>query len=463
MHASPRLFPWVFTLYICWSPWHYSGQNYGLLMMFASAAGPRSRRRETHWLRGAFIASYCMLLGSFVTGGSDDPLIFSPDCRRSSLSLAPGAWACVYHFHFPGIPADGSRAGRGAMIAPLTLAFTQFLVVCAADAAGIELQFAGSANAIQQRDSRGPAFRSIHLDHQLFPAPRSAGGRKDELARCHLFRHAACRGHRPVHSRSVAGELHFPLRFHYQLSDFCLAREYSSFHSGREVLEAARFAGLVAFGGNRCRSVAICGGFKRAVHECHCAATSVFAACVHSAGVPVFCVGLLFLWGGFDQFHFAMRTSEGNLPLLLRAASLNPYDSSVQARIATAAGFAGHKGQAAAAFERAVEINPSNVGIATCRARALIEDGRYADAYAHYQKMLDTLSARFRRAGQLWFARRAARPSRRSHRFLGKGGGSKSAAGKRAPLSGGAYDERSEFAAGRAPLERVYHLRSRAS
>ncbi len=34
MHASPRLFPWIFTLYICWSPWHYSGQNYGLLMMF---------------------------------------------------------------------------------------------------------------------------------------------------------------------------------------------------------------------------------------------------------------------------------------------------------------------------------------------------------------------------------------------------------------------------------------------
>jgi hypothetical protein len=39
LHASYRLFPWVFTLYICWSPWHYTGQNYGLLMMFARRSG----------------------------------------------------------------------------------------------------------------------------------------------------------------------------------------------------------------------------------------------------------------------------------------------------------------------------------------------------------------------------------------------------------------------------------------
>src|SRR5271155_35284 len=32
LHASYQLFPWVFTLYILWSPWHYTGQNYGLLM-----------------------------------------------------------------------------------------------------------------------------------------------------------------------------------------------------------------------------------------------------------------------------------------------------------------------------------------------------------------------------------------------------------------------------------------------
>ncbi len=44
-HLWYPLLPWLFTLYICWSPWHYTGQNYGLLMMFARRAGLTPRRR----------------------------------------------------------------------------------------------------------------------------------------------------------------------------------------------------------------------------------------------------------------------------------------------------------------------------------------------------------------------------------------------------------------------------------
>ena len=36
-HASFPLVPWIFTVYLTWSPWHYTGQNYGLLMMFRAA------------------------------------------------------------------------------------------------------------------------------------------------------------------------------------------------------------------------------------------------------------------------------------------------------------------------------------------------------------------------------------------------------------------------------------------
>ena len=46
MHASPRLFPWIFTLYIFWSPWHYTGQNFGLLMMFVRRGGADDSRRR---------------------------------------------------------------------------------------------------------------------------------------------------------------------------------------------------------------------------------------------------------------------------------------------------------------------------------------------------------------------------------------------------------------------------------
>src|SRR5271157_578244 len=38
-HLSIRALPWIFTVYLTASPWHYSGQNYGLFMMFARRAG----------------------------------------------------------------------------------------------------------------------------------------------------------------------------------------------------------------------------------------------------------------------------------------------------------------------------------------------------------------------------------------------------------------------------------------
>ena len=101
MHASPRFFPWLFTLYICWSPWHYSGQNYGLLMMFARRSGAEITPRERRWLRGAFVASYLMLLASFETGGSTDPLILSlgmPAKFTLPLRLAFGVAFMVFTF-----------------------------------------------------------------------------------------------------------------------------------------------------------------------------------------------------------------------------------------------------------------------------------------------------------------------------------------------------------------------------
>src|SRR5271168_5575466 len=66
-HLWYPLLPWIFTLYICWSPWHYTGQNYGLLMMFARRAGAAPSDAERRALRLSFMASYVMLMFSFHT------------------------------------------------------------------------------------------------------------------------------------------------------------------------------------------------------------------------------------------------------------------------------------------------------------------------------------------------------------------------------------------------------------
>ena len=127
-HVSYRLLPWVFTLYICWSPWHYSGQNYGLLMMFVRRNGATATPGERRWLYSAFIVSYLILLASFETGPSADPLILSlgiPARVTLALRIALGiAFAvCSYMAFAPLL----RRAGFRAMRAPLVLLSTQFL------------------------------------------------------------------------------------------------------------------------------------------------------------------------------------------------------------------------------------------------------------------------------------------------------------------------------------------------
>ena len=76
-HYWLRLLPWIFTIYLTWSPWHYSGQNYGLFMMFARRAGADPDKSTRRALYGAFIVSYLILFLGFHTGPSTDSLFLS--------------------------------------------------------------------------------------------------------------------------------------------------------------------------------------------------------------------------------------------------------------------------------------------------------------------------------------------------------------------------------------------------
>ena len=76
-HFWMGLLPWIFTIYITWSPWHYSGQNYGLFMMFARRAGASPDKATRQALYSAFVVSYLLLFLGFHTGHSNDPLFLS--------------------------------------------------------------------------------------------------------------------------------------------------------------------------------------------------------------------------------------------------------------------------------------------------------------------------------------------------------------------------------------------------
>src|SRR5580658_3059812 len=127
-HMWYALLPWIFTLYICWSPWHYTGQNYGLLMMFTRRAGLTPSEGERHALHLAFVASYLMLLFSFHTGPSNDTLILSLGLP-AKFTLPVRIMLGLFFLGATGW-ALSSLARRSSWITLLpstTLALTQFL------------------------------------------------------------------------------------------------------------------------------------------------------------------------------------------------------------------------------------------------------------------------------------------------------------------------------------------------
>src|SRR5271170_3465023 len=89
-HLWIRALPWVFTVYLTASPWHYSGQNYGLFMMFARRAGAQPTGNERRALYSAFLISYAILFLNFHTGLSADPLFVS-----LNIPAAVSAWAQI--------------------------------------------------------------------------------------------------------------------------------------------------------------------------------------------------------------------------------------------------------------------------------------------------------------------------------------------------------------------------------
>lgn len=60
---------WIVTIYITWSPWHYSGQNYGLAVMFLRRRGVALDRVTKRWLHASFTLSYALTFLALHSGG----------------------------------------------------------------------------------------------------------------------------------------------------------------------------------------------------------------------------------------------------------------------------------------------------------------------------------------------------------------------------------------------------------
>lgn len=379
-HVRYALVPWLFTTYILWSPWHYTGQNFGLLMMFLRRGGidvtPAIRRR----LRVAFVASYVMLMAAFNLGPSHDPMVLSLGLSvRLSLAIE---MAAAFVFVAGGLAAFVPLArrgagGRGALVAPLVLCSTQALWFVVP----IVVSWVSSLSAPQTRYSSG-MLALMHSAQYLW-----------------ITRYFAQRDAETVRPGSwniwtywgilVVGGLALFLPIPWLASYGWHADFTTSVFIVASIVNIHHFMidGVVwKLRNPRVGRVLVDTGASTAAAP----VVAVSRAARHVAGsiVRVASVAGLLVLAAVDQWRYRLAAGHTDREQLEAATRINPYDSGALLRLAQAEGQAGDAAGAERALRDAVAASPQNPTPARALTRLLIEAGRYPEAYSQAQRVL---------------------------------------------------------------------------
>jgi tetratricopeptide (TPR) repeat protein len=385
-HLWYELLPWIFTLYICWSPWHYTGQNFGLLMMFARRAGVSPTEAERRALRLSFVASYVLLMLSFHTGASGDALILSMGLA-AKFTLPTRAALALFFLGASGwaLASMARRSSLRTILPVLTLTVTQFLWFLLP--AVIELV---SGREIPQTRYSSGLLAVLHSTQYLWitsyyqkKEARAAGDSNWSFWRylvtlvaggIALFIPGPWIVSRIFHADFAASFLTFTalVNIHHFILDGAIWK-----------LRDSRVASLLLDAQEKSSS-----GVSERKNAFATAASWFTGTAPVARGVRIAIVALLFVWAGVDQLHFWWSSEATALPSLLRAAKLNPDDSAVQVRLARAEQVAGQRDAALSAMQRAAAVNPANLALQESYGRSLIEAGRNGDAYAQFQMIL---------------------------------------------------------------------------
>ncbi|HEV2991952.1 MAG TPA: tetratricopeptide repeat protein [Candidatus Angelobacter sp.] len=385
-HIWSPLLPWIFTLYICWSPWHYTGQNFGLLMMFVRRGGLEATENERQALHISFIASFILLMLSFQTGASGDPLILSL-ALPAKFTLPARALLAAFFIASSGwaLFSLARRNSWKALLPASTLVTSQFLWFLLP--ALIELM---SGKEVPQTRYSSGILAVLHSAQYLWitsyfqrKEALSAGKSSWSLPKylmtlvaggIALFVPGPWIASRAFHADFATSFLTFTalVNLHHFLLDGAIWKLRDS-HIASLLLNKHEGGEEVASGSKR--------GIVAAVRWL---AGSNF----YARAVRVLVVILLLIWGGIDQLHFYWANVPGTVPALERAVRLNPDDSSAQMRLAKAAETAGEGSVALTALKSAAELDPGRLSAQEAYARALITNGRDQEAYDLYQKVL---------------------------------------------------------------------------
>lgn len=385
-HAAFNLVPWIFTVYLNWSPWHYSGQNYGLLMMFARRNGAAPTVAERRATYGAFLVSYAMLLISFHTGPSQGLVLTLGIPQSISYwgRIACGiAFVGLGAFAFHGMIR---RAGLRAMLAPLTLFSTQILWFVLPHV----LEFGYGWKRPQTLYSSG-MLAIMHSAQYLWitsyyarcEAKAAEGGASSTWSMAGYFATLIAGGI----ALFIPGPWLVSYVFRYDITiSLLIFTALVNIH--HFILDGAiwklrdgRIAALLL---NTRQHLTVENGSSVLGGATHWLRGSTPGAhALRIAGMAA-----LFVWGGVEVVRYTLSFNGNEISSLTRALHLDPYDSAAEARIARGETEAGDWQAAVAAWRRAASVKPHQAGLQAELARTLIEHGKYDEAYPHCQELV---------------------------------------------------------------------------
>jgi tetratricopeptide (TPR) repeat protein len=380
VHFYSRWLPWLFTVYITWSPWHYAGQNYGLMMMFVRRGKVELNQAARRALYGAFIASYLMLFLSFHARPSQDPMVLSlglPEHAGDISRVALGAIFALLGSY--GLVNIGRQASWRNLIAPLTLFATQFLWFVLPSV----LELGYGVRLPQTRYSNG-ILALMHSAQYLWITSYYA--RRESEAKALTWRGWAYFATLVVGGIAlfVPGPWLVSYLFHYDFaSSFLIFISLINIH--HFVLDGAiwklrdgRIASLLV--GSRDQVAAAA---KKTLSGISQRLSGQWFKRVRTAAAIV-----LLAWAGLDQLKYHLALGRRDVGRLVQAAGLNPYDATVLRGLAESEMTAGNSGESLVVLRRAANLGGSNPEIRKRFIVALLEAHVFDEAYAQNLQLL---------------------------------------------------------------------------
>ena len=206
-HSWVRILPWIFTIYLTWSPWHYSGQNYGLFMMFAR----RARSDPERFYASRTLRCLHRFLLDPVPGfphrafyRSSFHLNRNPGGRKPLGANPACGCVCCAGIFWTFAAGSGNRLAQAAAFAHIVLIAVPMVSLARGDF--LDQRSGHSAESLQFRSAGGDAFGAIPLDYKLLCPARGFRRERPRLASVGLLRSADRRRHRFVCSRPMAGK-----------------------------------------------------------------------------------------------------------------------------------------------------------------------------------------------------------------------------------------------------------------